>query len=213
MDIVSGGVADLEFLDYVPDIAGNPQAMEVIVELLGKLPEVKIDGIINKVLEEKIWEKRMPDLEPTKRLAVELDLFAYHYDTYQHDAGFDSMEDSIPLVYDMLNDGQVGNLEEWLNEVIAEGALPEEEKQAKKLLERLAEYKPLAKVEELEECNYNMIDNVLNNEKPKEEKEKQSGRISIKEKLAEKKEVTRQRDKAEREAPEKGTEKKSEREI
>ena len=55
--------------------------------------------------------------------------------------------------------------------------------------------------------------NVLNNEKPKEEKEKQSGKISIKEKLAEKKEVTRQRDKAEREVPEKGTEKKSEREI
>ena len=117
------------------------------------------------------------------------------------------MEDSIPMVYDMLNDGQVGNLEEWLNEVIAEGALPEEEKQAKELLEKLAEYKPLAKVEELEECNYNMIDNVLNHEKPKEEKEKQSGRISIKEKLAEKKEVTRQRDKAEREVPEKGTEK------
>ena len=139
MDIVSGGVADLEFLDYVPDIAGNPQAMEVIVELLAKLPEVKIDGIINKALEEKIWEKRMPDLEPTKRLAVELDLFAYHYDTYQHDAGFDSMEDSIPLVYDMLNDGQIENLEEWLNEVIAEGALPEEEKQAKELLEKLAE--------------------------------------------------------------------------
>ena len=68
-------------------------------------------------------------------------------------------------------------------------------------------------LKELEECNYNMIDNVLNNEKPKEEKEKQSGRISIKEKLAEKKEVTRQRDKAEREVPEKGTEKKSEREI
>ena len=61
----------------------------------------------------------------------------------------------------MLNDRQVGNLEEWLNEVIAEGALPEEEKQAKELLEKLAEYKPLAKVEELEECNYNMIDNVL----------------------------------------------------
>ena len=211
MDIVSGGVADLEFLDYVPDITDNPKAIEVIVELLGKLPEVKIDGIINKALEEKIWEKRMPDLEPAKRLAVELDLFAYHYDTYQHDAGFDSMEDSIPLIYDMLNDGQVGNLEEWLNEVIAEGALPEEEKQAKELLEKLAEYKPLAKIEELEECNYNMIDNVLNNEKPKEEK--QTGRVSIKEKLAEKKAVIEQRDKGEKEVLEKGTEKKSEREI
>ena len=68
-----------------------------------------------------------------------------------------------------------------------------------------------AKIEELEEYNYNMIDNVLNNEKPKEEK--QTGRISIKEKLAEKKAVIEQRDKSEKEAPEKGTEKKSEREI
>lgn len=31
------------------------------------------------------------------------------------------------------------------------------------LLDKLAEYKPLAKVEELTEQNYNMIDNVLNN--------------------------------------------------
>ena len=86
-------------------------------------------------------------------------------------------------------------------------------RKAKELLDKLAEYKPLAKIEELEECNYNMIDNVLNNEKPKEEKEKQTGRISIKEKLAEKKAVIEQKDKAEREVPEKGTEKKSEREI
>ena len=94
--------------------------------------------------------------------------------------------------------------------------LPEMEvhgSKAKELLDRLAEYKPLAKIEELEECNYNMIDNVLNNEKPKEEKEKQTGRISIKEKLAEKKAVTRQRGRIEKEVPEKGTEKKSEREI
>ncbi len=79
-------------------------------------------------------------------------------------------------------------------------------KQGKKVL-----LKPLAKIEELEECNYNMIDNVLNKEKPKEEK--QAGRISIKEKLAEKKAVIEQRDKSDKEVPEKGTEKKSEREI
>jgi len=31
------------------------------------------------------------------------------------------------------------------------------------LLEKLTEYKPLAKIEEMEEQNYNMADNVLNN--------------------------------------------------
>ena len=80
-------------------------------------------------------------------------------------------------------------------------------------VDKLAEYKPLAKVEELEECNYNMIDNVLNNEKPKEEKGHKEGRVSIKEKLAEKRAVIEQRDKSGKEVPEKETEKKTEREI
>ena len=41
------------------------------------------------------------------------------------------------------------------------------------LIDKLAEYKPLAKVEEREEQNYNMIDNVLNNlpQDPEEKKE------------------------------------------
>ena len=56
-----------------------------------------------------------------------------------------------------------------------------------------------------------MIDNVLNN--GAEKKEQTKGRISIKEKLAEKKAVIEQRDKAERTSPEKETEKKSQREM
>ena len=70
-----------------------------------------------------------------------------------------------------------------------------------------------AKLEELEEQNYNMIDNVLNNGAEKKEQEQTKGRISIKEKLAEKKVVIEQRDKAERTLPEKETEKKSQREM
>lgn len=41
------------------------------------------------------------------------------------------------------------------------------------------EYKPLAKVEETEEQNYNMIDNVINNIEPKEEKEKRKHELKI----------------------------------
>ena len=81
------------------------------------------------------------------------------------------------------------------------------------LLDKLAEYKPLAKVEELTEQNYNMIDNVLNNGAEKKEQEQTKGRISIKEKLAEKRAVIEQRDKTVRTSPEKETEKKSQREM
>ena len=45
-----------------------------------------------------------------------------------------------------------------------------------------AEYKPLAKVEELEEQNYNQIDNVLNNAKPKKA-ERPEDRPSLRERL------------------------------
>lgn len=71
---------------------------------------------------------------------------------------------------------------------IEEGTDENSEQRAKELLVKLAEYKPLAKIEEMEEQNYNMIDNVLNNgvEKfnRKEDKQKlQQGRISLKERL------------------------------
>ena len=86
-------------------------------------------------------------------------------------------------------------------------------RRAKGRLDKLAEYKPLAKVEELTEQNYNMIDNVLNNGAEKKEQEQTKGRISIKEKLAEKRAVIEQRDKTVRTSPEKETEKKSQREM
>ena len=55
-----------------------------------------------------------------------------------------------------------------------EGIDEDGERQAKKLIAKLAEYKPLAKIEELEEQNYNMIDDRLNNgvEKFNREEEK-----------------------------------------
>ena len=62
----------------------------------------------------------------------------------------------------------------------------------KELLAKLAEYKPLAKIEEIEEQNYNMIDDRLNNgvekfnreEEKKEQAEKPQARFSLKERLA-----------------------------
>ena len=60
--------------------------------------------------------------------------------------------------------------------------------------DKLAEYKPLAKVEELEELNYNMIDDRLNNgaekaqmEAIKKEQKQLTGKTSLKARLAEKK--------------------------
>ena len=212
MDIVSGRIADLEILDYVPEITDNPKAVEVIAELIDKLPDIEVRGSLEK------WQAAF--------LAAEIDQLSYDYDTIQYNHTVEDREAQIANITEDIRNGNTGYLNDFLNALISDSIregmtdifgkgteLDDSEgvqtaRKAKELLDKLAEYKPLAKIEELEECNYNMIDNVLNNEKPKEEK--QTGRISIKEKLAEKKAVVEQRGK---EVPEKGTEKKSEREM
>lgn len=217
MDILSGKVIDLEVLDYVPDITDDPKAIEVIAELIDKLPDIEVRGSLEK------WQAAI--------LATEIDQFSYDYDTYQYQDTVEDREAQVANITEDIRNGNTGYLNDFLNSVISEDVREgitdifgqgveidnseavQTARRAKELLDKLAEYKPLAKVEELTEQNYNMIDNVLNNGAEKKEQEQTKGRISIKEKLAEKKAVIEQKDKAERTSPEKETEKKSQREM
>lgn len=217
MDILSGKVIDLEVLDYVPDITDDPKAIEVIAELIDKLPDIEVRGSLEK------WQAAI--------LASQIDQFSYDYDTYQYRDTVEDREAQVANITEDIRNGNTGYLNDFLNAVISEGVregitdifgqgveIDDSEavqtaRRAKELLDKLAEYKPLAKVEELTEQNYNMIDNVLNNGAEKKEQEQTKGRISIKEKLAEKRAVIEQRDKTERTSPEKETEKKSQREM
>lgn len=153
------------------------------------------------------------DIDEAAAIAAEFDQFSYDYDIYQYR---DTVVDREAQVENMTVDiaaGNAGYLQDFLQEVITEDGIEEDVLKAKELLWRLSEYKPLAKIEELEEANYNMIDNILNNEKPKKEQECYPGRSSIKEKLAEKKLAIEQRDRGEKSTLVKDTEKKSEREM
>lgn len=217
MDILSGKVIDLEVLDYVPDITDDPKAIEVMAELIDKLPDIEVRGSLEK------WQAAI--------LASQIDQFSYDYDTYQYRDTVEDREAQVANITEDIRNGNTGCLNDFLNADIFEGVregitdifgqgveIDDSEavqtaRRAKELLDKLAEYKPLAKVEELEEQNYNMIDNVLNNGAEKKEQEQTKGRISIKEKLAEKRAVIEQRDKTERTSPEKETEKKSQREM
>lgn len=215
MDIFSGKVIDLEILDYVPDITDDPKAIEVIAELVDKLPDIEVRGSLEK------WQVAI--------LVSEIDQFSYEYDTYQYQDTIENREAQVANITGDIRSGNTGYLNDFLNAVISEGVREgitdifgqgveiddskavQTARKAKELLDRLAEYKPLAKVEELTEQNYNQIDNVLNNGAEKKEQEQSKGRISIKEKLAEKKAVIEQRDRAEHTSPEK--DKKSQREM
>ena len=217
IDIVSGKVADLEVLEYVPDISDDPKAIEMITELIDKLPDIEVRGSLEK------WQASI--------LAAQIDQFSYDYDTYQYRDTVEDREAQVANIMEDIRNGNTGYLNDFLNAVIAEGIRdgitdifgqgvePDDSeavqtvRKAQELLDKLSAYKPLAKVEELEENNYNMIDNVLNNDASQNEEKREPGRISVKEKLAEKKAIIEQRDKDSKTMPEKDTEKKNQREI
>lgn len=170
------------------------QAMEAVAELIAKLPGMEIDGCMSEEMEAGMWQYCMPDLEQTEQLAVELDRFSYDYDRNLYHDTNRNMTENVSELHELIKQGDTGHLTDWLREVIAENVEPGEVTRAKELLDKLAEYKPLAKVEELEEQNYNMIDNVLNNgtgnaqkEVVRKEQEQPAARTSLKARLAEKK--------------------------
>ena len=217
IDIVSGKIADLEVLDYVPDISDDPKALEMITELIDKLPDIEVRGSLEK------WQAAI--------LATQIDQFSYDYDTYQYRDTVEDREAQVANIMEDIRNGNTGYLNDFLNAVIAEGVRegitdifgqgtpPDDSeavqtvRKAQELLDKLSAYKPLAKVDELEENNYNMIDNVLNNDAFKKEEQPAMGRISVKEKLAEKKAIIEQRDTCSKSVPEKDTEKKNQREM
>ena len=178
-DIVSGKRIDVDFLNYTPELRDTPKVQDAIKKLIAAYPEKDVIDMETK--EQKI-----------QTLAAELDQLSYEIDTYGYRDSVSDRESQIQMIADDIRTGNVKPLSIFLQASIDEGIDEDSERQAKELLMKLAEYKPLAKIEELEEQNYNMIDDRLNNgvekfnreEEKKEQREKPQARSSLKERLA-----------------------------
>ena len=179
LDIVSGKSIDVDFLNYAPELRDTPKVQDAIKKLIVAYPEKDVIDVETK--EQKI-----------QTLAAELDQLSYEIDTYGYRDSVSDRESQIQMIADDIRTGNVKPLSIFLQASIDEGIDEDSERQAKELLVKLAEYKPLAKIEELEEQNYNMIDDRLNNgvekfnreEEKKEQGEKPQARSSLKERLA-----------------------------
>jgi len=93
---------------------------------------------------------------------------------YKYRDAVDDREVNIAQTKADIESGNVSGIMEYLRDIVDQGDGTQEDiAMAKELIEKLAEYKPLARVEEREEQNYNMIDNVINNlpQNPEEKKE------------------------------------------
>ena len=179
VDILSGKCIDVDFLNYTPELRDTPKVQDALKKLIAAFPEKEVNDRETK--EQKI-----------QALAAELDQLSYEIDTYGYRDSVSDRESQIQMIADDIRTGNVKPLSIFLQASIDEGIDEDSERQAKELLVKLAEYKPLAKIEELEEQNYNMIDDRLNNgvekfnreEEKKEQREKPEARSSLKERLA-----------------------------
>lgn len=178
--LMDESLIDVDIINHIKEFRENKLIQQAVNDIIERFPDIKVldrETKARETLENKEIE-----------LAIELDQFAEDSDPYEYRDAVEDKESSVNSVYSYLHNGDVADIKEWLQGVID---LEESEKTtdgAKQLIMKLddlvekRERNPLAKVEELEESNYNQIDGVLNNIKPKEQINNGS-KQSIKEKL------------------------------
>ena len=178
-DIVRGNCIDVDFLNYTPELRDTPIVQDALKKLIAAYPDKEVND-------------RETKKAKIQTIATELDQLSYDIDTFEYRDSVPDREAQVQMIANDIKSGNVKPLQIFLQTSIDEGIDEDSERQAKELIAKLAEYKPLAKIEELEEQNYNMIDDRLNNgvekfnreEEMKEQAEKPQVRTSLKERLA-----------------------------
>ena len=190
-DFMTGNTIDLEGLMYMPEMSQNEEVVEALHQLADKYPEAEIIGRFPDESEQSQptfghdVQKSEEDLDAVKpvaelssiQLAQEIDAFARDFDLYDYNDMVDDREENVRQIAESIESGDTSHITEFLQGIIDEWQdepdTSEDVRKAKELIDKLAEYKPLAKVEEREEQNYNMIDNVINSlpQDPEEKKE------------------------------------------
>ena len=212
-DFLSGDRLDLTGLMYMAEMSQNEEVIEALHQMADKYPDVEIVG---RFPDEPVQETSGPTVQKSEEitaqsLAEELDQFGRDFDLYHYEDAVSNREQNIAVYAADIESGNTGELTAYLQSIVEQGdGSAEDIEKAKELIAKFAEYKPLAKVEEREEQNYNMIDNVLNNlpQDPEEKKEpapqkemrvsevkKVRKRVSMKALLAEKKAEVAEREK------------------
>lgn len=116
-------------------------------------------GTVDEAL--KIYESIPTErMNPTEKLVRDIDQFSKDYDPHDY---ADRVEDSIEnqtSIRESIEAGEKGYLKDWLDTITIEDDYIDNRRHAHQLLQRLEqvaktqEYKPLAKVEEIEEGKY-----------------------------------------------------------
>ena len=214
-DVFSDNHIDLDALRYIPEMSQNAEVCEALYQLADAYPKAVITGVfpdeyskmqINRTEDTDRAEKQLTSAE----LAKQIDDFAYSYDTVGYKESVSDRYKNVVNIQKDLDNHKTGYLKDVMKGIVEdETSSRDDVKQAQEILKKLNDYKPLAKIEEMQEQNYNMIDNVINNTPPKKEEVKEQekpkkprieehrdygGCVSMKELLAEKMAIIAERE-------------------
>ena len=221
-DFLYGNRIDLNALGYLPDISNNADAISKLAQIVEAFPDAEVVGNLPRYEEySRHISDQTADLDAIKpvyvdeaaKLAAEIDRFSCDFDPYEYKDTVDNWEVQVQNIASDIRSGNSMDYKKYLGDVLSQSDNIEDVRKAAELLIKLAEYKPLAKVEELEEENLNQIDNYLSNTVPKAEERKEiriaeheqieeeerkrryKGRPSLRARLAEKKAIVAERGK------------------
>ena len=219
-DFLYGNRIGLNDLGYLPDIRNNAEAVSKLTQLIEAFPDAEVVGNLPGHGEYgRQLSDQTVDLDAIKpvyvdeaaKLAAEIDRFSSDFDPYEYKDTVDNWEVQVQNIAADIRSGNSMDYKKYLGDVLSQSDNIEDVRKAAELLIKLAEYKPLAKVEELEEENLNQIDNYLSNTVPKAEERKEirnveherieeeerkrryRGRPSLRARLAEKKAIVAER--------------------
>ena len=189
MDVLYGNTIDLDNLRYVPQIWNDHDGLSKVGQIIDAFPDAKVYGELPGLTVLDRTEADMDVVKPVyvdeaAKLAAEIDRFSNDFDPFEYKDTVDNWEVQVQNIAADIRSGNSADYKKYLGDVLSESENIEDVRKAAELLIKLAEYKPLAKVEELEEENLNQIDNVLSNTVPKAE-EKKAARQAEQERLEE----------------------------
>ncbi len=177
-DILYGNCIDLDNLRFVPELWSDREAISKLSQIMEAFPNTEIYGSMPGM---EVQDRQDPDMaidmdavkpvyvDAAARIAAEIDRFSRDFDPQEYGDTVDNWEVQVQNMAADIRRGEAGEYKGYLSSVLRESNNIEDVRKAAELLVKLTEYKPLAKVEELEEENLNQIDNYLSNTVPKAE--------------------------------------------
>ena len=126
----TGNISEEEFSDALREAGLEIACLSVNIT---PITEEK-NGTLEDFIDE---DEKFQDWSEAHKLASDIDQFAYGHDTYDYNDRVDDRQVNVMKLEDAILQGDISEIEDWMQEVIRESRDPKEAIEAKELLQKL----------------------------------------------------------------------------